>query len=120
MDEKEFSKLREAYAYNQLVPVIGSGISFTFHLPGWGELIYKIGLNKHFSVDKMDEINRLVDQAQYLDAIDLLLDGKKKEERKIQNNVAEIIKGAKNSINSEKVDNNYIRAEKIPLSNNEL
>lgn len=48
MDEKEFSKLREAYAYNQLVPVIGSGISFPFHLPGWGELIYKIGLNKHF------------------------------------------------------------------------
>lgn len=116
MDEKEFSKLREAYAYNQLVPVIGSGISFTFHLPGWGELIYKIGLNKHFSVDKMDEINRLVDQAQYLDAIDLLLDGKKKEERKIQNNVAEIIKGAKNSINSEKVDNNYIDLSELKKS----
>lgn len=45
-----------------------------------------------------------------------MLDGKKKEERKIQNNIAEIIKGAKNSINSEKVDNNYIDLSELKKS----
>lgn len=66
------SKLNRAYRKSQLVPFVGAGLSAPFGMPGWGTLIHDIcnDFNHTISEAKKDEINKHIENFQYLEAVE--------------------------------------------------
>lgn len=72
IDKIHLRKLNNAYRKGQLVPFVGAGLSVPFGMPGWGTLIYDIcnDFNYTISEERKNEINKYIENLQYLKAVE--------------------------------------------------
>lgn len=73
-------ELQEAYLNNQLIPVVGSGLSVPFHMPTWNQLIQNAARKLVHDPAILQKIKGHVESCQYLEAIDQIVDAGVAEE----------------------------------------
>lgn len=97
--------LQECYSRVTLIPVIGSGISIPMGLPNWSDLIKEAADNFLLSDEKKEQIYQCLDNYEYLDATDIILENGVLEQQ-LQNFISKSMYKAKEK--AEPVDNNYL------------
>lgn len=112
MDNDIILKLQDIYSRTLLIPVIGSGLSVPFGLPDWRSLIENAAVFFHLSAVRQEKIKAKLDHYEFLDAVDLVLEGGVSE-RKLQEFVVDCITEAKKNANL-KVENNYTDLAHMP------
>lgn len=107
VDKAHIKKLKQAYLKRQLVPFVGAGLSIPFEMPGWGTLINNIYNDYEYSIseENKNEITKLIENFQYLEAVDKMKQAGLREEY-IRDSICSAIQEKKLS-NKEEPDNIY-------------
>lgn len=100
------TELQDAYLNNQLIPVLGSGLSIPFRLPSWGQLIQMAAERFIKDEQETERVKALSEKYEYLKAIDVILD-QGIAENQLLNFVASAIKEAKLKTDPAYIKNNY-------------
>ncbi|TDX43546.1 SIR2 family protein [Orenia marismortui] len=102
----DLKKLRELYYSNQLVPFIGAGFSVPFNVPSWGNLIKEISSN-YVNKELQPAINRLLDDFEYWEAVDLVLKFSNLMEEELQDEIVSLIRDNQQKLEDSKKHNYY-------------
>ncbi len=102
-----YSELQDAYLNNELIPVIGSGISLPFGLPDWKTLLLEAAEYFEIAGTQIEKMRLYLGEYDYLSATDMLLEAGVTESG-LKNFVAERMKEAKKQVNTEAIENNYV------------
>lgn len=114
--EKEFFEdITDAYVKDNLIPVIGSGISMPFGFPNWAGLVKEIAKKYKLGGEALARIEELLSRADYLGAVDQLIEAAKLTEHTLQEEVAQIFSQAKERLDLTR-DSNYRDLEKMKMS----
>ncbi len=107
MNTQTLSELREAYINNQLIPVVGSGLSLPFSLPDWATLLCEAADHFNLLPDQIQALQNHLSNWQYLEACNIITVDAKIPESDLQNFVANRLRIAKEALDPASVPNNY-------------
>lgn len=112
-EEQQFlDDIVDAYTKDNLIPVIGSGLSVPFQFPNWAKLVKIIADAHDLSGEDRVKIDELLQKADYLGAIDELMEKAGLSEEQLQAEVAGVFSEAKENVDLTQ-DSNYKDLEKM-------
>ncbi|QDZ88636.1 ABC-three component system protein [Priestia megaterium] len=89
--KRQISDLQNLYENNRLIPFIGSGLSYPFNIPTWGNFIIEIAKRNTDQVTIIEPVTNLVGQGEYDFALEFLMRMAKLDDRDIQEDIKSIL-----------------------------